>query len=432
MLPSKFILLRLAVVSLFLSACSAAYEGTAIQSWDKMASGNVDAALNDYKDKVKSAKDRLLFLMDEGILLRVAKRYEESNVQFLEAARIIDMAGYTDLGEEAATLLVNEKQKVYQGEDFEKTLIHAFLALNFIQLKNWDEALVEVRRVNEILFQMISEGKRPYTLNAFASYLGGLLYEKDAQINDALISYNDTLKIDSNLEKSFPVIKLDLMRTNLLMGFQDNFKELELKFGKESAQEAREITKNKSAQVVLIYESGKSPQKYSSREQHSRRAKGGSLVEMTFPVAYYRSRPSLIKKVRLNADSESVVSSVLNDIDATAKKHLEDRMGRAIAKALAQAAVKAGIATGIGMATDSKELGLLAGLALIAMSEADTRSWLLLPENLQVAKLYLKPGRHKLSFDFVDRYGGLSGHEELGVVDLKPNELRFFEARSFN
>lgn len=396
-----------------------------------MAKGRTEEALSLYEKNVKSPNDQLLRLMDEGILLRVAERFEESNQKFLEAARLIEHSGYISLGEQGLTLLTNEKQKYYQGEDFEKVLIHVFLALNFIQLENWESALVSARKVNEILYVMISEGKRDYELNPFAKYLGGLLFEREGEINDAFISYKQTYEMDPELAKLYPTLQVDLLRTALWMEFDSEVEKYTKLFGEEALQKAKEAIAQRKASLVLLFESGKSPRKYSSRERHTSTGKGGSLVEVVLPVPYYKERHTNIFYAELRAGKNRARTKTLEDIESTAIRHLQDRMGRYIAKALLQAGVKAGIAAGIGKATNSDELGLLAGLALFLASEADTRSWLLLPEKLQVARLYLEPGEYQVSIDYVNQYGQVQESEDLGRFQLKPKEVRFIERRSF-
>src|SRR4051812_26103548 len=109
-----------ALFILALSGCATTYENTALKAWDSMAHGHGEDAVKDYEKNVTSDKEKLLKLMDEGILLRVAEKFEESNQKFFAAAKIIDMNGYVSVGEQAVTLLTNEKQTTYQGEDFEK------------------------------------------------------------------------------------------------------------------------------------------------------------------------------------------------------------------------------------------------------------------------------------------------------------------------
>lgn len=425
---------RLLALTVALAGCSTTYEKTALKSWDMMASGEAEEAVKTYEEKVTSDKEKLLKFMDEGILLRVAGKYRESNEKFFEAAKIIEASGYLSLGEQGLTLLTNEKQTTYQGEDFEKVLIHVYLGLNFMQLGEWDSALVETRRVNEILFKMISEAKRPYELNAFARYVGAALFEREGDENDAFVDYKNVLRIDPTLKTRFPIIAQDLMRMAKRLGFGQELEEYQKEFGKAEWEKAQKSLKEKAGSLVLILESGKSPQKFSSREQHYTRregARGGTVVEVLLPVAYYKERATRIHSASLEVGGVQAQTAVLNDIEHTAIQHLKDRMGRAIAKALLTAGVKAGIATGIGKATDSAELGLLAGLALFITSEADTRSWLLLPGELQVAKAFLAPGKYSVSLVYKNEYGGTVRTEEISNIEIKADRPTFIQRRVF-
>ncbi len=56
-------------------------------------------------------------------------------------------------------------------------MISVLQALNYAQLGQDEDALVEVRRVNERLQKMIADEKKPYEQLAIARYLGGVLYE---------------------------------------------------------------------------------------------------------------------------------------------------------------------------------------------------------------------------------------------------------------
>src|SRR5690606_14911620 len=136
---------------------------------------------------------------------------------FFEAAKIIELNGYLALDEEGLSLLTNERLTTYQGEDFEKVLVHLYLALNFMALDDWDSALVEARRVNEILYVMKSKGGRPYDDNFFAHYLSGSLFEKDRDFNSALVSYRKTYEAYSTL----PFLAQDIVRMLKRLGMMD-------------------------------------------------------------------------------------------------------------------------------------------------------------------------------------------------------------------
>jgi len=421
-------------VVFILVGCSKAYEKTAMASWDQLASGNAKDVFEKYEAEVKEPRDRLLKLMDEGVILRVAGDFKASNEKFFEADKILALAGYTSITEETASVLLNERLKVYQGEDFEKVIVHLYLALNFLSLKDKSAALVETRRVNEILYQMISKSKRPYQLNAFAQYLGGVIYEQSREWNDAYISYRAAFETAGKPRWDF--LGRDLIRNALRLGFEQDLDEWKKFFGDETFQAAQSELQKKEATALLFFEAGKSPAKVSSREKHFKRDRGGSLIEVLIPISTYQTRGSSVNEARLclkklgSKTEKCAKSSVFFDVESTAVSHLKDRMGRQVAKALLSAGVKTGVAVGVGKATDSQALGLLTGILLFAASEADTRSWLLLPKTFQVARLSLEPGEYEARVEFLS---GAAKVEErsLGKVDLRAGAIQEFQARSF-
>src|SRR6185503_7847510 len=137
----------------------------------------------------ENGRDLLLYLLDLGLSLHSAGRYEESNQAFLKADKIAEIKDYTSLSTEGATLLTSENIKDYKGEDFEKVLINTYLAMNYALMGDYENALVEARRVNHKLHLMVSEGQRKYKQNAFARYLSAVLYEAEGEWNDAYIDY---------------------------------------------------------------------------------------------------------------------------------------------------------------------------------------------------------------------------------------------------
>jgi len=276
---------------------------------------------------------------------------------------------------------------------------------------------------------MIFEGKRPYKRNQFAQYLTAMIYEKTGDLNSAYIDFKKILSEDPKLVQACSFLQEDLIRSSHALAFHEDFERYSKMFGSKVQKSA--LSKENLAQIVFLFQNGKSPQKYSSREKRYKKAQGGSTVEVLIPVAYYQKRPYLIHSAELRIANQKFKTYVFNSIEETAIQNLRDRMGRVIAKALLTAGVKAGIATGVGVATDSKELGLLAGLALFALSEADTRSWLLLPAELQVAKARLPAGTYSLAVDYFTQSGQFAFSEDLGSVELKAREIKFIEKRVY-
>ncbi len=430
---SFFARLCLAGPALVLVGCAGAYQSTAIKSWDLLRTGQTEQALETYSEKVKRPEDTLLKLMDEGILLRAAGKFSESNAKFFEAARIIEMNGYVDAAETAVTLISNEEQSRYQGEDFEKILVHLYLGLNFLELKDEESALIETRKVNEIISVMIQKGNRPYEFNAFARYLGALLFENAGDVNDALVALRATMKLTKSMNEKNESLQIDLLRLAERMDFETELIEWRKDFGETISERAHAAVKQKQGAISLLFEAGASPMKYSSKEYHAKTGKGGTLVEIMIPVAHYKTRSSQVQRARMRIEpKDSVSTRILNDIESTAIQHLNDRMGRQIAKALLTAGVKAGVGVAVGAATNNKDLGTLTALTLMLLSEADTRSWMLLPQTLQMARIFLNPGTYDVEIDYLTSKGEVFRTERLSGFKVRPFRTTFIQRRSFD
>ena len=141
-----------------------------------------------------------------------------------------------------------------------------------------------------------------------------------------------------------------------------------------------------------MVEAGYSPEKMSK----SYRDGAGELIPIPVYVGRWRSTRAWV-----SLDGENAQPAVtLTSLDEVAKVHLQDRVGRMIARGLASTAVKAGISTGVGMLTQSEGLGYLSFFLLNLGNRTDLRSWLSLPAEFQLARLKTTPGTHQIAMAF--------------------------------
>jgi uncharacterized protein len=144
--------------------------------------------LLDARYETEAGIDRLLVLLDYGMVLHASGRWAESREVLAKADALSQQLDVTSVTEEAGALLANETLRTYRGEDFEKLMITVLQALNYAQLGDDEGALVEVRRCNERLEKMVAQNK-PYEQLAIARYLGGMLYEDQHDPDAAVIDY---------------------------------------------------------------------------------------------------------------------------------------------------------------------------------------------------------------------------------------------------
>jgi hypothetical protein len=353
-------------------------------------SGQFDQAAERLKkglaDQGENSRDELLYLLDIGLSLHSAGKFEESNKVLLKADKMAEIKDYTSLAAETTTLLTSENIKDYKGEDFEKVMINTYLSMNYALMGDHENALVEARRVNHKLLLMVTDGQRKYKQNAFARYLSAMLYESDGNYSDAYIDYKETFKIDP----AYPGLSGDLWRMARLQGMSDETDRWDEEFKLTDADHKKAMAagpRSGKGEIIVLYENGISPVKKANPNFYS------------IPKFFPRPNPVLFGKVTVKpltaglADHYEADTAVLHNIETTAIENLDEKYGGIIAKKIGGIVAKEVVADQIGKHTDPI-IGAIAKVFFYVSDQADCRSWNLLPHDLQVARIPVTPGTY--------------------------------------
>lgn len=370
-----------------------------------------EVAANSLKPLIdKKDQDLPLHLLQLGTIYHTAGRYQEAVETFREAEKIVEQTDYTSISQEAGSVLVNESVKTHRLDDYEKVLISMYLAIDYTLLGQWESALVECRRVNHQLDMMISAGHPTYSRNSFAKYLAGVLFEATGEWNDAWVDYRQVQKWNPD----FPLNPLGLLRMSSKLRADQEF----LAY-KKAYPETKDfaLSKNQGELVVLV-ETGRAPEKVADPEF--------ALVPK------FVSRGSLTKSIQIKElnGKGAAKSYVLFDIEAAAINELKEKRAGAVAKRLASVAVKKAAAVAAGNAAKNKNVEAFGDLLIHLTERPDLRSWLLLPGNLQVARLSLPAGKHDLIVEELNAEGVVIQSRELKQVEVQPLKLSFIHLRA--
>ena len=370
-------------------------------------------AIQGFANEVQSGPqiDRLLALMDQGMVLHAAGKFEESIKVLAEADKLSERLDFTSVSEEAKVLLSSERERAYRGEDFEKLMISTLQALNYAQLGKDEDALVEVRRVNERMQRMINEEKKPYEQLAVARYLTGVLWEDQGHADDAFIDYYAANKLAGDLGS----LAEPLVRLAKETGRDEAFRQLRKQYPWVQPQPlARD-----EGQILVVLEAGKVPVKTNGTRS------GGPKAEV-IAVPVFRDRPWIRdSQVVLDGDANTAVRpTTVTSLEQVAKIHLDYRVDGLIARQFGALAIRTGAAVGVGQATGSEALGILTFLALSYVNQPDLRSWMSLPGEFQLARFRVPAGVHRLSVVA----GG--GAREI-QVDVQPRRVTLIVLRSY-
>ncbi len=400
-----------ALLALATSACASDYIARTRGVRQSYESYDYPGALKALEPEDKGPViDKLLVLLDRGMILHAAGKYEESIKVLAEADKLSQQLDFTSVSEEASALVTNERERAYRGEDFEKLMVSVLQALNYAELKRDEDALVEIRRVNERMRKMINEEKKPYQQLAIARYLGGVLYEDQGDEDAAFIDYSEAERLAGNLG----ALADALVRLARRTGRDDAYRTLKTKY---PAADETDLTRSEG-QLVVVVEAGLSPQKEPAdrHEEHN-----GAVEIIKVPAYQDRGAPPQVT-VRIGDAAEPTVT--VTSLREVAKTHLEDRIGRMVAKQLAGAAVKAGIGVAAAQLTDSKAIGELTFILLSALNAADLRSWLSLPAEFQIARFRLPSGKMSVH---VEGHGKTTEHD----VEINPGRVTLLTVRRY-
>lgn len=130
--------------------------------------------------------DRVLLLMERGMIRQAAGKYEESSSDFIAAADLLEKLQTYSVSKGAASLVVNDGVQSFRGTPFERTYVHVFTAINHLSVANWDNAAVEARRIIKSLDPSV---KSDYPEDAFSRYMAGFCLSMIDDDSNAALQY---------------------------------------------------------------------------------------------------------------------------------------------------------------------------------------------------------------------------------------------------
>jgi hypothetical protein len=162
------------------------------------------------KEQCYKAKDRVLYYLDLGMLYHLKGDYQKSNELLTNAEVAIEELYTKSISRAAASLLLNDNVFDYSGEDYEDVYLNVIKTVNYLHMNDFDNAFVEVRRINNKLevmdqkYNKLAEGyntssdakikfppvKSQFNNSALGRYLSMLMYRAEGKLDDAHIDFN--------------------------------------------------------------------------------------------------------------------------------------------------------------------------------------------------------------------------------------------------
>ena len=329
------------------------------------------------------------------------------------------MEEYHNVFEMAVGVTVNPSLQPYRAEYHEQIMVHYYKSLNYLQLGNIEDALVEVRRLNlkEGALNTSTKGKeKKYSQDPFGLLLMGMIYEASGDNNNAFIAYRNAKQIyetdQTGLYKNNVPVSLeqDLLRTARRTGIYY-----------ESA-EKYDANYAKNGELILFYETGLSPIKAEQNYFFNLRENNDGfffesddlnvpvdydfnannenfnpndlgMIRVAFP--YYVMRECMTNGATIKVNGNQKKLQVAQDISALAFQIEKDNFFKNLGKDLLRVTLKK-IAE-LAIAKQNEYMGAALNVANMISEKADTRNWQTLPGQIQFVRIPLQKGANEIS-----------------------------------
>lgn len=418
LLKRSVMLAGLFLFSLLGVSC-ATYQGKVAESRQYLSGGQYQLALEHLQPLAeKENGDQLVYLLDYAVVLQMAGKVKESSQALAKADRLADFQDYTSLSRETGSLLLNQEMVQYKGDSFEKIYINAFAALNYLEMNQLDEALVETRRMNEKYNKLNHEDRKNFEKNVFGKYLSALIWEANQNWDDAYIAYEETYKLDPQI----PFLPEDLIRSAKRARRMDSYQKWKKAF--PQVTEKKEWYDKAYGELVIIYEQGWGPRKIQLGGPGI--YAGGYNPPVLQPV--YNNVVQLKATVSGKGEFQS---REVYDVEKAAIETLSHDYAWLAAKRIGAFAAKEILADQIRQKNEA--LGSIAWLAMQLSERADLRQWSTLPQTVQLVRVPLKTGEYDVRLEGLSRGGTSSGDlKEYPKVQIKSQRIGFLRWRTLN
>jgi hypothetical protein len=359
---------------LMLQACATS---SALQvARDQFRHGSTNDALQTLSDADVSNRDQLLLYLDKGLVAQASGNYSDSMTAFERALELVEELDYVSIRDQTASIISSDWAARYGGEISEKLWIHTFQMLNFLLLNNPEGAAIEARRA----VALFEEHGDILKNDIFTRTLMALSFESAGQLNGARVEYR---KLEEDFDLPQPEL-LDRNTSELVFIVASGF-----------------IDPKLPGDLFISYDSRISFPYYAESFQQA-------------PKAYVTVGEKQADFSRADTALVSISQRALN------------KRGKSIAARQAlRLAAKHNIADSI---EDQDELaGTLVKILLVAIEQADTRSWESLPAYLTLLRVPMEPGKHSVSLDVLVNDPSISSidHQRVFDVDIAPGQRQY-------
>lgn len=376
---------------------------------------------------VYKSKDRVLLLLERGMINHFAGNYEASSDYFTKAEDQIDELFTKSVSRALQSFVVNDNSLAYDGEDYEDIYLNVFKSLNYIHMNNLESALVEARRVTHKLGLLnqkynglvetlskqdtTSTGKDKWKTgetnvqnSALGHYISAILFAKTNKPDNARIEFE-----------------------NLIKAYQDQPSVYSM--SRPQRSDLQNITDPDGYNILIQAFAGRAPVKI---QNDFRIYLEESDTYLKFSLPTLEMYNTQVKSVKVKLENGQTYNlNLIEEMDLVAKEVYKVKEPIIYARTVVRTFLKAAAANRMKKRAkkENEALGAFVNIASKIAQEttekADLRSWQTMPGKAFSTVLKLPPGDHKIEIQYYGHSGRLlhSFTKDIVVADNEGLEL---------
>ncbi len=179
----------------------------------KLAAQDPAAAMQILDKQGHGRNELLLYLLNKAMLQRMQHDFAASNQSLEQAKQVIQTYSAVSITEQSAAFVINDTTRTYIGTPLEQVMLHVYAALNYLELEDHDAARVEALQVEVRLRQLMQDSpESALSVDPFARYLSGMIFEDLGEYSDAMIAYRKAYEAYQAHEKLYALTIPDYLK----------------------------------------------------------------------------------------------------------------------------------------------------------------------------------------------------------------------------
>lgn len=347
------------LLAVALGGCASSGVGQARRQFYAGKLPEASASLAEIDD---DAKDRVLVLMERGMIHHAGGDHTAATRDWIDAAARIRELDYVRVSEKTTSMLINDRTQTYTGRPYERALLHAFTAKSYFALAQWREAAVEARLMADGF-----ETLNGFPDDAYSHYIAGLAFELIRDFNGSRIEY-------TRADSLSPLLRIDPASGSIAPT--------------NAPADASTSTTTVGSELICLIGIGRTPP-YPAHRPPMQNTNWG-----LYPYAEIIHDGQLLGR--------SYTLNTTGNLAAQTERRLAAIKA---AKTVTRIVIKDSIADAV--ADNNPLLGEVLRLLLFALEMPDTRQWETLPHWLQVARVPCPPAPGTVEVVFKNASGGI-------------------------